>query len=90
MAAVVLHANDDVAVLIRPVTAGERIAVGGARGTLSLRVAADLPLGHKVALRPLASGADVRKYGEVIGRLTAEVDVGGHVHIQNLTSLRAH
>ena len=90
MAAVVLHANDDVAVLIRPVTAGERIPVGGARGVLSLCVASDLPLGHKVALHPLARGADVRKYGEVIGRLTEAVDAGGHVHVHNLMSLRAH
>jgi hypothetical protein len=31
----------------------------------------------------------VRKYGEVIGRLTAAVSAGDHIHVHNLVSLRA-
>jgi altronate dehydratase len=90
IAALVLNEKDDVAVLVRPVAAGEFVTVGGARGTFTLRAKAATPLGHKLALHALAAGSDVRKYGEVIGRLTADVAAGEHVHVHNLTSLRAH
>ena len=40
---------------------------------VALVAGAALASGHKLALRDLAAGHDVRKYGEVIGRLTAPV-----------------
>jgi altronate dehydratase small subunit len=86
--AIVLHPADDVAVLVEPVAAVETIVLlGAAAGDLAARAA--LPLGHKVALRALAEGTRVRKYGEAIGRMTAAVEPGEHVHVHNLASLRA-
>lgn len=49
---------------------------------------ADTPIGHKVALTDLASGQDVIKYGQVIGRLVADVKKGDHVHTHNLKTKR--
>lgn len=60
--------------------------VGGAGGTLAVRQA--VPYGHKVALIDMAAGADVIKYGVVIGRLARGVQRGDHVHVHNLESLR--
>lgn len=37
-----------------------------------------------MALRDLATGALVRKYGQVIGRTLADVRAGEHVHVHNL------
>jgi altronate hydrolase/altronate dehydratase small subunit len=87
--AIVLHANDDVAILALPVSAGESVVTQGAREGVILLVRHPLPAGHKIALRDLAAEAHVRKYGEVIGRMTAAVAAGDHVHIHNLVSLRA-
>lgn len=87
--AVVLHPDDDVAVLLHPVGVGDPVVTGGAGEGRTLHAGASLPLGHKIALRALAAGADVHKYGQVIGRLTAAVSPGDHVHVHNLTSLRA-
>ena len=85
--AVLLHPGDDVAVLVEPAAAGEAIEiVGGSAGPLAS--AAALPLGHKIAVRALPAGTAVRKYGEVIGRMTAAAAPGEHVHIHNLTSIR--
>lgn len=89
-AAIVLHPADDVAVLVAAVAAGEDVAVRGAREGLRLVAGAALASGHKLALHDLAAGHAVRKYGEVIGRLTAPVAAGGHVHVHNLKSLRGH
>ena len=88
-AAIVLHRDDDVAVLVQAVSAGEGVALRGASDGATIRAAADIPAGHKLALRALPEGTEVRKYGEVIGRLTAAVAPGEHVHVHNLVSQRA-
>ena len=86
--AVVIHPNDDVAVALRPLVAGQvRVRSGGQ--VIELEIAQDVPLGHKLALHDMPAGAEVRKYGEVIGALTAAVGRGGHVHVHNLRSRRA-
>lgn len=48
----------------------------------------DVPIGHKVALRDLSPGDTAVKYGEDIGRVTAAVARGGHVHVHNLKTKR--
>lgn len=48
-----------------------------------------IAFGHKVALVPIAAGAPVRKYGEVIGRAVQAIAVGEHVHVHNIQSTRA-
>ena len=53
-----------------------------------LKSADDVPIGHKVALKPLKPGDTAIKYGEDIGRIVAEVKVGGHVHVHNLKTKR--
>ena len=48
----------------------------------------DTPIGHKVAMRDAANGSDVIKYGEVVGRLVADVKTGDHVHTHNMKTKR--
>lgn len=40
--------------------------------------------GHKYALRDIAEGENVIKYGMPIGRASAPIPRGGHVHVHNL------
>jgi (2R)-sulfolactate sulfo-lyase subunit alpha len=56
--------------------------------TITLKAAQDIPIGHKVALRALRAGDTVTKYGEDIGKMVADADVGTHVHVQNLKTKR--
>ena len=42
-----------------------------------------IPAGHKVAIRPIAVGEPVRRYGQIIGFATAPIAPGQHVHTQN-------
>lgn len=51
-------------------------------------VTQDVPIGHKVALRDLAAGDTVVKYGEDIGRVVAPIAKGDHVHTHNLKTKR--
>jgi hypothetical protein len=86
--ALAMHAGDDVAVAVRPVASGEDVTVGGAGAPRTLMVRQPIASGHKFALRAMPAGTQVRKFGEVIGKLTAPVEAGEHVHVHNLISLR--
>jgi altronate hydrolase len=74
--------DDDVAVALRALAPGQAVTVAGA----ALRVAEPIAMGHKVARRLLAAGAEVRKYGAPIGVATRAIPAGAHVHTHNLAS----
>ena len=42
-----------------------------------------IPAGHKVAVRAIASGEAVRRYGQIIGFASVPISPGRHVHVQN-------
>ncbi len=82
--------SDNVGVATANLTAG---AVGkglvmDAQAPVEVKVHSDIPLGHKIALRDLRKGDTVIKYGHDIGRVTADIKAGEHVHIHNLRTKR--
>jgi altronate dehydratase len=77
-----LDERDNVLVAIARIRAGEAVAVAGA----PLAVAADVPLGHKLARRAIAAGDKVVKYGAPIGTATAAIAAGEPVHVHNVRS----
>lgn len=74
-----LDQRDNVAVALSPLSAGSVIdtPVG------PLTVQESIPAMHKAALTPIASGAEIIKYGQPIGRATQAITPGAHVHTQN-------
>jgi altronate hydrolase len=76
-------AEDDVAVALRDLAAQETIVVGDR----NIVLVDAIPRGHKVAIRAVCAGQSVRKYGWPIGRATADITVGTHVHTHNVTTL---
>lgn len=56
--------------------------------TISLKAVDAIPLGHKIALGPIAEGDTIIKYGHDVGRTIAAVPAGGHVHVQNTKTKR--
>ncbi len=42
-----------------------------------------VPAGHKVATQPIAKGEPVRKYNQIIGFASIDINPGDHVHVQN-------
>jgi (2R)-sulfolactate sulfo-lyase subunit alpha len=46
------------------------------------------PIGHKIALKDLAVGDTIIKYGEDIGKVVAPIAKGEHVHTHNLKTKR--
>jgi altronate hydrolase len=80
-----ITARDDVAVALRDLAAGEQVGMEAVAITLTDAV----PRGHKLALRSIEAGEPIRKYGQVIGRATARIARGAHVHAHNLATLLA-
>jgi altronate dehydratase len=80
--ALVLHPADTVAVLKRPLEAGAELA--GA--SFEIRLSSDVPAGHKIALRDVAEGQPVLKYGQIIGFANRPIRAGDHVHVHNLAA----
>ena len=42
-----------------------------------------IPAGHKVAVRAIADGEPIRRYGQIIGFASAAIAPGEHVHVHN-------
>lgn len=79
--ALLLNTIDNVAAALSDLSAGETITVSEDR---VITLQDDIPLGHKFAVAPIASGADILKYGLSIGPATRNIAVGEHVHIHNV------
>jgi len=75
-----LREGDDVAVARGPLPPMTLVTDDGAR----FPVIEAISQGHKFALRAVAKGLPVRKYGQVIGFATQDIPMGGHVHVHNI------
>lgn len=78
--AVLLRDSDNVAVLKRPVKSGDHIA----NGSLNFVAAENIGAGHKIAIRGIADGEPVRRYGQIIGFAQGPIAPGDHVHTHNV------
>jgi len=82
--ALVISDRDNVATALEPLEPGRRLELGG----VTIVVREPIPRGHKVALARIAPGEAVVKYGSPIGRASAEILPGAHVHTHNVASSR--
>ena len=55
---------------------------------LAVTAKSDIPIGHKLAIKPLGKDATVIKYGVDIGRVVASINVGEHAHVHNIKTKR--
>jgi (2R)-sulfolactate sulfo-lyase subunit alpha len=55
---------------------------------MEVRTKSDIPIGHKVALKALAVGDTVIKYGVDIGKVVAPISAGEHLHVHNVKTKR--
>ena len=82
LTALQVHAEDEVAIALTDLAEGTVVSL--ATGDVRLRQA--VPHGHKFAVRALAAGQPVHKYGFTIGRTTTAVAVGDWVHTHNMVT----
>ncbi len=80
-----LHPQDNVAIAKINLQVGTILALETDSGSPAhVPLCQPVPGGHKVALREIAAGEPVRRYGQVIGLATRAILPGEHVHTHNL------
>lgn len=84
--AFVIDRRDNVATALEALTPGV-VRLTGEPAQPEAAVTQDIPDGHKLALRDIAAGEDIIKYGVVIGRATAPIPAGSWVHLHCMRSL---
>ena len=88
---VVHDENDSVGVVVvEGVKAGQKLTgwIMDQDKDLAIEAKSDIPIGHKLAIRPLGKDATVVKYGVDIGRVVAAIQVGEHAHVHNIKTKR--
>ena len=78
-----LSLADNIAVVTATAEAGCELCAGD--GT-TIRLRDRLEVGHKVAIREIAAGEKIVKFGCPIGSATRAIRSGEHVHTHNLKS----
>ena len=77
---ILIDNNDNVAVALTDLSQGFQVEVNGTTVTLK----SDIKRAHKFAIKPIAQGEDILKYGYAIGHATAPIEAGEHVHSHNI------
>ena len=80
---IVISDADNVATALEALDPGRVLSGAG-----SVTVRDPIPRGHKIALRAIAAGTEVFKYGSPIGVATIDIAAGTHVHTHNVSSSR--
>ncbi len=81
-----VHAADNVATLLDHADAGTALRIIGAAQEKEITAQEAIALGHKIAVAPIAEGAEVTKFGVVIGIATRAIAPGVWVHLHNCRS----
>lgn len=86
-AVIVIRSTDNVGTATRDIKAGEALHIAAGDTSYELCARQDIRFLHKIALRDIAPGDRVYKYGAVIGEATRSIAPGEHVHVHNIRSL---
>jgi altronate hydrolase len=73
----ILSPNDSVAILTERAKIGDRPLGRG------VALVAPVSPGHKLARAPIAKGAAILKFGQIIGYATEDIAEGAHIHTHN-------
>ena len=84
--AVLLHSEDNVAITRVPLNRGVqlRLSTTAPGNPEIVEVTQRISSGHKIALRDIAEGQPVLRYGSIIGYASRAIGAGSHVHSHNL------
>ena len=85
---VIMNEMDTVVTVTSGVSAGSDVSYIINGMSLMVKANSDIPVNHKVSVKNVVKGNEVYKYGEIIGYATADINIGDHVHEQNLSSFK--
>ncbi|WP_240375935.1 UxaA family hydrolase [Bacillus piscicola] len=86
--ALIVKPEDNVATALEAIPANKDAVVSCQGRVSTITVLDSIEFGHKFATSFIAKGSDIRKYGEVIGRASQDIDIGAHLHTHNIEGTR--
>ncbi len=78
--AIIINPSDNVAIALEPLKKGDDITIDG---KILFSTAQDIQAGHKIALKDIALGDKIYRYGEPILEATRAISRGEWIHIHN-------
>ncbi len=77
-------------VVVEGVKAGDKISgwIMDQDKDIQFTAVSDIPIGHKLAIKPMKEGDSVLKYGVDIGKAVTDIGTGEHAHVQNIKTKR--
>lgn len=85
---ILLHTKDNVATALTDLKKGEQVNASLDDISMDVVLREDVAFGHKYALRDVAKGEKVIKYGMPIGKTLTDIRAGEWVHVHNCRSQR--
>ncbi len=76
-----LHPEDNIAIARNSVAENQECPISESE---SVTAREDIDLGHKVAIQQISKGEPIRKFGQVIGFATSDMQPGDWIHSHNL------
>ncbi len=86
--AVVIAERDNVATATIDLPKGTEVSMFAGDKVITVKVAEDIPFGHKLAISDIGCQDEIIKYGETIGKAIRPIPAGCHVHVHNVESRR--
>lgn len=83
-----LSKKDSVAVALSDIPENTSVVVKTGHADIDVMILEPIRFGHKFAVKAINQGADIIKYGEVIGAAVSFIPAGAHVHVHNLEGKR--
>lgn len=86
---IVMSPEDNVATVLQKTAPGEMLEIYDPDKKTAGQIAASepIPFGHKISLGNINKNGNIIKYGEIIGKASADIIQGGYVHIHNVISI---
>lgn len=73
-----LHSDDNVVIALQDLEAGTLVDGG------TIELTQSIARGHKIATRPVQTGENILRYGQIIGQAKSDISVGEHIHVHNI------
>jgi len=77
-------------VVVEGLTAGQKLTgwIMDQDRLIEFDAKSNIPIGHKLAIKPIRSGDTIIKYGVDIGKAVADIGAGEHLHVHNVKTKR--
>jgi len=86
--ALMIKPKDNVATALEDIPTDAMVTITCLGNETAVKVLKQIEFGHKFAVTFIRKGENIKKYGEVIGKASQDIEQGAHVHTHNIEGIR--